>query len=286
MTELEDTPKTFSGAFFAAVVIALVAAIPGLIWCYSTSSRLTLVQADLAETKQQNANLKAELRQSDARLRVATDEFGNSLGLTQKDLDQRAQEIVRREEADELDTQKLASAQRQTAQQVSSVASDVSSVKTDVGGVRTDLGKTQTDLATTIAQLQTVRGDLTNTNSVIARNHNELVLLEHKGDRNFYEFTLMKGQRKPVGTVSLELKKADLKHSRFTLNVYADDRTYEKKDRNVDEPLQFYSGKDPRLFEIVVNAISSKNQISGYLATPKSAPAPTHLLSLRDSIAQ
>ena len=286
MTELEDTPKTFSGAFFAAVVIALVAAIPGLIWCYSTSSRLTLVQADLAETKQQNANLKAELRQSDARLRVATDEFGNSLGLTQKDLDQRAQEIVRREEADELDTQKLASAQRQTAQQVSSVASDVSSVKTDVGGVRTDLGKTQTDLATTIAQLQTVRGDLTNTNSVIARNHDELVLLEHKGDRNFYEFTLMKGQRKPVGTVSLELKKADLKHSRFTLNVYADDRTYEKKDRNVDEPLQFYSGKDPRLFEIVVNAISSKNQISGYLATPKSAPAPTHLLSLRDSIAQ
>jgi len=286
MTELEDTPKTFSGAFFAAVVIALVAAIPGLIWCYSTSSRLTLVQADLAETKQQNANLKAELRQSDARLRVATDEFGNSLGLTQKDLDQRAQEIVRREEADELDTQKLASAQRQTAQQVSSVASDVSSVKTDVGGVRTDLGKTQTDLATTIAQLQTVRGDLTNTNSVIARNHDELVLLEHKGDRNFYEFTLMKGQRKPVGTVSLELKKADLKHSRFTLNVYADDRTYEKKDRNVDEPLQFYSGKDPQLFEIVVNAISSKNQISGYLATPKSAPAPTHLLSLRDSMAQ
>ena len=77
-----------------------------------------------------------------------------------------------------------------------------------------------------------------------------------------------------MGTVSLELKKADPKKSKFTLEVYADDKTYEKKDRNVNEPLQFYSGKDPALFEIVVNSISSKNQISGYLSTPKSAPAP------------
>ncbi len=73
--------------------------------------------------------------------------------------------------------------------------------------------------------------------------------------------------------MSLELKKADTKKSRFTMNVYADDRRYEKKDRNVDEPLQFYSGKDPALYEIVVNNIN-KNQVSGYLSTPKNAPAP------------
>ena len=80
---------------------------------------------------------------------------------------------------------------------------------------------------------------------MIARNGTELEVLKHKGDRNYYEFTLTKGQKKPVGTVSLELKKADLKKSRFTVVVYADDRSYEKKDRNVDEPLQFYSGKEP-----------------------------------------
>jgi hypothetical protein len=28
------------------------------------------------------------------------------------------------------------------------------------------------------------------------------------------------------------------------------------------------------LFEIVVNSINSKNQITGYLATPKNAPGP------------
>jgi hypothetical protein len=136
------------------------------------------------------------------------------------------------------------------------------------------LGKTQNDLATALSQLQSIRGDLSDHSSLIARNHDELELLKHKGDRNYYEFTLTKGQRKPVGTVSLQLKKADPKKSRFTLVVFADDRQYEKKDRNVDEPLQFYSGKQPMLFEIVVNSINSKNQISGYLSSPKSAPVP------------
>jgi hypothetical protein len=143
-----------------------------------------------------------------------------------------------------------------------------------VGGVKTQVAKTQSDLAGALSQLESIKGDMSSHSSLIARNHDELVLLEHKGDRNYYEFTLMKGQKKPVGTVSLELRKADLKHSRFTLNVYADDRTDEKKDRNVDEPLQFYSGKDPALYEIVVNSIKSKNEISGYLSTPKSAPVP------------
>jgi hypothetical protein len=129
-------------------------------------------------------------------------------------------------------------------------------------------------LATTISQLTSMKGDLDNHSSLIARNGSELELLKHKGDRNYYEFTLTKGQRKPVGTVSLELKKADPKKSRFTLVVLADDKNYEKKDRNVDEPLQFYSGKDPALYEIVVNAIGSKNTVSGYLSTPKGAPAP------------
>ena len=157
---------------------------------------------------------------------------------------------------------------------MSTVSNQVSNVQTDVGGVKTDLTKTQSDLATTMTQLQSVRGDLSNTNSVIARNHDELVTLAHKGDRNFYEFTLIKGQRKPVGTISLELKKVDTKKNSYTLVVYADDKAVPKPNRGLDEPLQFYSGKDPALFEVVVNAINSKNQISGYLSTPKSAPTP------------
>jgi len=272
--EQEQAPRTYSGALLAVIAIALLAALGGLIWCAALGSRTSSLQAELANSKQENAKLAADLRETDARLRVATDELSKSLGLTQKQLDDRAQEIVRREAAEEASTKRLESAQQQTAQQVSAVSTEVSGVKTDGGGVKTDVAKTQNDLAATVAQLTSMRGDLTNTNSVIARNHDELVLLEHKGDRTYYEFTLAKGQRKPVGTISLELKKADAKKSRFTLDVLSDDKTYEKKDRNVNEPLQFYAGKEPMLFEVVVNAVSAKNTVTGYLSVPKNAPVP------------
>jgi hypothetical protein len=263
----DDTPRTYSGALLAVLGAALVAALGGLIWSYTLNTRLAHQEAALAEAKEQAVKQSAELRETNAKLQVATEELSNSLGLTQRQLDTRAQEILAREKG-------LESAQKQTAQQVSAVSGEVSTVKTDVNGVKTDLGKTQTDLATTITQLQSIKGDVSDHSSLIARNHDELELLKHRGDRNYYEFVLNKGQRKPVGTVSMELKKTDAKKSKFTLVVYADDKTYEKKDRNLNEPLQFYSGKDPSLFEIVVNSINAKNQIAGYLSVPKSAPVP------------
>jgi hypothetical protein len=54
----------------------------------------------------------------------------------------------------------------------------------------------------------------------------------------------------------------------------SDDKPVPKNNKGVDEPLQFYSGKEPQLFEVVVNTISSKNQVSGYLSAPKSSPVP------------
>jgi len=272
MSELDNTPRTYSGALLAAIAVALLGAVGGLIWSATLSSRLSTQQVELTDAKQQNVKLAAELRETDARLQVATDELGKSLGLTQKQLDVRAQEIIRREEAD---SKRLESAQQQTAQQVTAVSSEVSNVKTDVGGVKTDVAKTQSDLANAISKLTSMQGDLNGHSSLIARNHDELETLKHKGDRTYYEFTLTKGQKKPVGTVSLELKRSDSKKSKFTLMVYSDDKSYEKKDRNLNEPLQFYSGKDPQLFEIVVNSVSAKNTVTGYLSVPKNAPAPT-----------
>lgn len=272
-TVIESTPA-YSGALLAAIAIAVLAAIGGLIWTYTLSGRIAHQETALAEANQQNAKLAAELRETNARLRVATDELGRSVGLTQKQMDERAHEIIARQVAD---AKRLEAEQKQTAQQVSAVQSDVSGVKTDVGGVKTDLTKTKTDLATAVAQLTSMKGDVDSHSSLIARNRDELEVLKHKGDRNYYEFTLAKGQKKPVGTVSLELKKADQKKSRFTLAVFADDKQYDKKDRYVNEPLQFYAGKDPALYEIVVNSVPSKNTISGYLSTPKGAPAPPNV---------
>ena len=148
--EVDNTPRNYSGALLAALVVALLIGVGGLVWCYTLNSRLNGDDAALADAKQQNVKLASELRETDARMKVATEELGASMGLTQKQMDARAQEILQREQAD---SKRLESAQRQTAQAVTAVSNDVSSVKTDVGGVKTDLGKTQNDLATTISQL-------------------------------------------------------------------------------------------------------------------------------------
>ena len=272
---VEETPRTFSpGAVMAAIAVAALLGIGGLIWSYTLSGKVSAQQQELADAKAQNVKLEAQQRETDARLNVATDELKTSLGLTQKQLDTRAEELQAREQKVEASAARLATEQKQTAQQVTAVSSAVSDVKTDVGGVKTDVAKTQSDLASAVSQLTSMRGDLDGHSTLIARNAQELELLKHRGDRNYYEFTLVKGQKKPVGTVSLELKKADAKKSKFTIVVYADDKEYEKKDKNLNEPLQFYAGKDPMLYEIVVNSVSAKNTVTGYLSSPKGVPAP------------
>jgi len=274
MSELEETPRTHSGALLAAIAVALLLGIGGLIWSYTLNGKLTAQQQDVADAKAANVKLDAKLRETDERLNVATDELKTSLGLTQKQLDTRAEELQAREQKVEASATRLASEQKQTASQVAAVSTAVSDVKTDVGGVKTDVAKTQSDLASTISQLTSMRGDLDGHSTLIARNAQELEILKHKGDRNYYEFTIAKGQKKPVGTITLELKKVDAKKSKFTLVVYADDKQYEKKDKNLNEPLQFYAGKDPMLFEIVVNSVSANNTVIGYLSSPKGAPIP------------
>ena len=264
---VEGTPRTYSGALLAAIAVAVLLGLGGLIWCYTLNSKLATQQQALANAAAQNTKLAAAQQDTDARLKVATDALKASLGLTQAQLDKRASALQVREVRGEQTTARLATAQEQTAGQVAAV-------QTDVGGVKTDVAKTQSDLAVTNNQLTSMKGDLNGHSTLIARNADELEILKHKGDRNYYQFTLVKGQKKQVGTVTLELKRSDAKKSKFTLAVFSDDKQYEKKDKNLNEPLQFFSGKTPMLFEIVVNNVSAKNTVTGYLSSPKGAPEP------------
>src|SRR6185437_10611895 len=262
--------RDYSRLLVGLLGIAVLCAFAGLIWSYSLASRLTQAEAQVASAQKQNEKLAGALEETNARLRVTSETLGHSLGLTQKQLEQRAQELMRRQQEQ---AKRLESQQQATQQQLSSVSSDVSGVKTDVGGVKTDLNATKSELANAEAAMQSMKGDLGLQSGLIATNARELEVLKHKGDRNIYEFTLDKGRRQAVATVGLELKKADAKHSKFTLVVYSDDKAIQKKDRNLDEPIQFYTGKNHQMYELVVNNIA-KNQVQGYIATPKDAPVP------------
>src|SRR5580658_677808 len=260
----ETAERTQSGVFIAILGFAALASAGALIWSYTLETRLEKSQAALVNAQQHNA-----------KLRVTSETLGQSVGLTQRQLEARASEFLKRQQAETSRLEKeQQAAQAEAQKQIGAVSSDVSSVKTDVGGVKTDVAATKTELANTESKLQRVTGDLGLTSGLVATNSKELEILKHKGDRNYYDLNLTKGAKPtPISGVSLQLKKADEKHSKYTLVVESDDKKIEKKDKSLDEPVQFYTGKDKLLYELVINTIN-KNQVIGYLATPKNAPTP------------
>jgi chromosome segregation ATPase len=257
---VQETPRAYSGALLAAIAVAILLGLGGILWSYTLSSKLAIQQQALTDTLAQSAKLSAAQQDTEARLNVATDELKSSLGVTQKQLDAKSSALQKREVRGERTAALLATEQQQTEGKVAEVTTAVTDVKTDVGGVKTDVAKTKSDLADTNTQLTSMRGDVNGHSTLIARNNGELEILKHKGDRNYFQFTLVRGTKQQVGTVSLELKRADAKRSRYTIDVFSDYKMYEKRDKSLNEPLQ------------LVNNVSAKNTVTGYLSTPKGAP--------------
>jgi hypothetical protein len=226
------------------------------------------------EMLQQQIDHKLIQRQIDTQIQLSasTEALARRLGQDEHDFQSQIEAKsgdLRRQQHDL--AKRLQSQAEQQQQQQRQVAGEVSAVRTELGGARTDIAATRTELATTNSKLDRAIGDLSVQSHLIARTRDELEELRHKSDRNYYEFTLTKGGTPtPVSSVSLQLKKVDVKRNKFTLNVIADDRKIEKKDRGVAEPLQFYTGRDRLLYEVVIWT-TEKNRVSGYLSTPKTA---------------
>jgi len=210
----------------------------------------TASQAQIGELTQRMQGAEAE-----------AETLGQQVGLTKKELARRSAELQASQKAAEA---RISKEQKEQYTQLGG----------EIGGVKTDVASTKTELEATKAKLESTIGDLGMQSGLIAKTRDDLEVLKHKGDRQYYEFTLMKGAKpQPVSTVSLQLKKADPKRGKYTMNVTSDDKTIEKKDRNQNEPIQFYSGRDHMLYELVVWTVD-KNKVTGYLSTPKNAPVP------------
>jgi membrane-associated HD superfamily phosphohydrolase len=150
---------------------------------------------------------------------------------------------------------------------------DVNKLNTDVTGVRSDLDATKNNL-------QMARSEM---GTLIARNHDEIDQLRRMGTRDYYEFTVTrKAGAQKVGAVQVELKSANPKKNQFTINVLADDKSFEKKNRSVNEPIFFYTGGSHAALELVINKVT-KSSASGYLSVPKSAGSSTTAASASTS---
>jgi ABC-type transporter Mla subunit MlaD len=145
-----------------------------------------------------------------------------------------------------------------------------------LASTREDLDKTRQDLN---GALSSTRDELSGS---IAKTHHELVALQKRGERNYYEFELNKSKQfQRVGPLRLALRKADTKHKRFDMNLFVDDNQLEKKGVNLYETVWINTGDRPQPMELVVNQIT-KDHIQGYLSEPKyknseltQSPAPT-----------
>jgi hypothetical protein len=221
-------------------------------------------QSTQTSVKQANDALAQKLAREDeinqqlqSDLKVVTDK----LNVTQTDLINARKQNKRSAVAVD---KKIAGLETSVNTQLAAKASadDVNKLNTDVTGVKSDLDATKNNL-------QMARSEM---GTLIARNHDEIDQLRRMGTRDYYEFTVnRKGGAQKIGSiVQVELKNTNQKKSQFTINVLADDRTFEKKNRSVNEPIFFYTGGSRAALELVINKVT-KSSASGYLSVPKSA---------------
>jgi chromosome segregation ATPase len=268
MSDIQQPSGAGSSSVIRNVVlaVAVIYVAASLYLIYDMRERLTSLESKQVAAEEK---LGTKIAATQSELKAQTGALASQVGMTQKQLEQRAAELQRQHRAAQSEIAATKAEQAKTAQQVTAVAGELTGVRGEVGGVKSDVASTKNELEATKRKLDQTIGDLGIQSGLIARTREDLDFLRRRGDRDYYEFTLRKSkQNTQIASVGLRLKKTDAKRGRYTLDVLSDDKTIEKKDRNMNEPVQFYTGKDRQLYELVVNAVD-KDVVSGYIATPK-----------------
>jgi hypothetical protein len=155
-------------------------------------------------------------------------------------------------------TNKLNELQQDSNTKLGSVSGDVAGLRKDLVAAQEDFGRQLVDVKTTLS-------------AGIAKNSSELAELRKKGERDYFEFDISKSSKQSIyriADIQLLLLKTDVKKHKYNVAIQVDDNRLEKKDRNVNEPVQFLVGRDQLRYEVVVNAVD-KDRIRGYVSAPK-----------------
>jgi multidrug efflux pump subunit AcrA (membrane-fusion protein) len=236
----------------------------------AAQSRLDRLEQSSSVTARTNQQKVQELRdQLERARRQAALAAGDAKQEALKKVDEtRAQLEAAQAQAAEAQKQ-LKSDISQVREQTDSANTKISQVGTEVTAVKGDVASTRSELEKTVADLKRATGELDGHSVLIATNAKELTALRTLGERNYVEFTVRKAkQPQKVGDVMILLKSADPKKNRYTIDLTADDKTTEKKDRGINEPVQFMTSKAGQPYELVVNDVK-KDTIGGYLSVPK-----------------
>jgi len=280
-------PPRHSGLVTALMAGAIIALIGANIYLYS---QIDHMRTDIATTHEKVMTEISNLRDASSvtsasqmrHLDTLKEELAAARSAAQRESSQakaeslaHADQIARQIKDEEAKQQQQVTSEisdvKQSASQANAqVAAKVADVATDVGSVKTEVAHTQADLQKTINDLKSAQGDLGVQSGLIATNHTELEALRLRGERNYVDIKLGK-TKQPVrfADITLKLVSVTPKKNKYSVDVVADDKLTEKKDRNINEPVQFYTSKGGHIpYELVINQVG-KDQIVGYLSTPK-----------------
>jgi predicted nucleic acid-binding Zn-ribbon protein len=224
-------------------------------WTKIGESNLTSLQGEISKTQEAVGSAKLELKKTAKEIQSESAKSKAELS------------AVISSKADSSVVQQQVQAARQEAEaKIGQVTNEVGGVKTEVGSVKTDLANTKRDLEGTQRQLLDVRDNLS---AAVAKNASELSELRRKGERDYVEFEIpKKDQPYKVEDIRLILRKTDPKKGKYSVVIVVDDNKLEKKDRSVNEPVQFLVGHNLVRYELVVNWVQ-KNKVGGYVSVPK-----------------
>jgi chromosome segregation ATPase len=252
--------------------------------------QVTQLQADVVETRNSLLDEMAKFRETAAvtsqtskksveQLKAEVDsaraQAGQLAGQAKVDAEKHAEDLAARlEREQQQQTQRVNAVSAEVGQvkeQASTANTRITEVSGDVSNVKTDVAATRSELEKTIANLKATQGDMGVQSGLIATNGKELAALKALGERNYTEFKLAKTKKnapQKVGDVSVVLEKTDPKKNQYTIFVIADDKKVEKKDKSINEPVQFLLSRASQPYELVVNEVR-KDMIVGYLSAPK-----------------
>jgi len=281
MSEVNPVPakKSLQIPILFGLVIALaVANVVLFVWMETLKRDMAEIRGSLlsevTKLRESHSLSTATSRQSLDELRAelarAREQAAAAAGQARAEALKHADQLARRIQEEQLRQQAQVRSELTEVQQAATTANTrISDVSSDVNTVRSEVASTRSELEKTIAELKSVRGDLGVQSGLIATNATELAALKALGERDYFEFDLRKTkQHQRVGSILVLLKKADTKRNRYTVELIADDKKIEKKEKSLNEPVQFYVAGARQPYELVVNEIR-KDQIIGYLAVPK-----------------
>jgi multidrug efflux pump subunit AcrA (membrane-fusion protein) len=258
------------------VFVVLGLLVIGEVYAFTKLGSLNSIQAQQASLKAQMAQVNDQVT---AKLASLEDANAQQLDALRSELDATTKTVKRGSSAGAslARTRKLlanlqkqedaenAALKAQMAQDHDQMTQQITTVSKDVTDTKTDLGTTKQTVDTLKNDLGMARSDM---GTLIARNHDDIETLRKLGQRNYYEFTLDKNQEQTVAGVGLVLKKTNVKHHRFNMDLVTNDVSVSKNNRTIDEPIFFTTGGSKAFFEMVVNKVD-QNKVTGYISTPK-----------------